>query len=96
MALKVTPKAARDAIEGMGLDTAGRPCLTVRVTAAPEDGKANAAVARLLARAWRVPKGSVTVIAGQAARHKRLLVSGDGAALAEQVNKWFDKEFGTS
>lgn len=96
MAVKVTPKAARNIIEGIGPDPAGRPCLLVKVTAAPEGGKANAAVAQLLARAWGLPKSAVTMISGATARHKRVLAAGDGPALADQVNEWFDKEFAQS
>jgi hypothetical protein len=44
VALKVTPKAARAAIGDVGADADGNAFLRVAVTAAPERGKANAAV----------------------------------------------------
>jgi len=64
IALRVTPRGGRDAIED-GIDG-----LRVRVTAPPEDGKANAAVQRLLARALGVAPTRLTLIRGATARDK--------------------------
>jgi uncharacterized protein YggU (UPF0235/DUF167 family) len=47
-----------------------------RVTAPPDDGKANAAVCRLVASALGVPKSAVTVVRGHSARVKTLEVDG--------------------
>jgi uncharacterized protein len=63
IALRVTPRAGREAIEP------GDP-LRVRVTAPPEDGKANDAVRRLLARAMGVAPTRLTLIRGATARDK--------------------------
>ena len=57
--LCVTPKASRDAITGWH---AGR--LKVSVTAAPERGKANAAVISLLATSLGVAKSALKVVSG--------------------------------
>ena len=43
---------------------------TVRVMAAPQDGKANEAVIRLLARHFGVARSSVRIASGLTARHK--------------------------
>jgi len=85
VALRVQPRARRAAIEGIVTDADGGAALKVAVTAPPEDGKANAAVVALLARAWRVPKGAVTVIRGAAARHKTVRVEGEPAALEAAI-----------
>jgi uncharacterized protein YggU (UPF0235/DUF167 family) len=42
----------------------------VRVTAAPEDGKANAAVIALLAKALGVPRSALAIVRGATARDK--------------------------
>ncbi len=88
VALKVTPKAARAGIAGVEADAAGRARLKVRVTEAPEGGKANAAVVKLLAKAWKLPKGALEVTAGAKDRRKTLLVAGDPDALAAQLRTW--------
>jgi uncharacterized protein YggU (UPF0235/DUF167 family) len=50
--------------------------ISVRVTSPPDDGKANAAVCRVVADALGVPKSAVAVVRGHAARVKMLEVVG--------------------
>ena len=88
VALKVTPKAARSGFAGIETDAAGRAVLKVRVTEAPEGGKANAAVVKLLAKAWNLPKSALRVAAGAKDRRKTLLVAGDPDALAARLGAW--------
>ncbi len=90
VALKVTPKAARAGITGVDADPAGRAVLKVRVTEAPEGGKANLAVVKLLAKAWKLPKGALKVTAGARDRRKTLLIAGDPDALAPRLRSWLD------
>lgn len=63
-AVKVTPRARRP---GVTLDDG---LLRVSVTAPPEDGKANAAVAEALAHALGIAKGRLSLIRGATARDK--------------------------
>jgi uncharacterized protein (TIGR00251 family) len=85
--VKVKPQARRNAIDGIVPDTEGE-ALSVSVTAAPEDGKANAAVMALLARAWNLPVSSFSVVQGATARRKLLRLAGDSAALAAIIEAW--------
>ena len=48
----------------------------VRVNAAPENGKANEAVVRLLAAVLDLPARDVTLVAGHAARNKVVQLEG--------------------
>ena len=48
----------------------------MRVTAAPEGGKANAAVVALLARQLKVARGRVRVVRGHKGRDKRVRIEG--------------------
>jgi len=81
--VRVTPKGGRDAIDGWASDEAGRPVLKARVSAAPADGAANAAVIALIAKALKVPRSAVRIAAGDTARVKRLEIDGvDGADVA--------------
>lgn len=60
--------------EGAGGVRDGR--LLVRVGAAPVEGKANRAVAAVLAAAFGVARGDVSIVAGERARNKRVVVRG--------------------
>ena len=64
LAVRVTPKAARNAVE------AGDGELRVWVTTVPEDGKANKAVVKLLADALGVAKSRLTLLRGATSRDK--------------------------
>ncbi len=88
IALRVTPKAVRAGIIGVAADAAGRTVLKVRVSEAPQGGKANAAVIKLLAKAWRLPKGALRLVAGETERRKTLLVEGDPAELVPRLEAW--------
>lgn len=91
VALRVTPRTSRNAITGVGASTDG-PRLKVSVTAAPEAGKANAAVIKLLAKAWRVPKSGMEVIAGSTGRNKLLLIRGGDREPMDRLAKDITKD----
>lgn len=66
----VTPKAGRDAVEGYVTDSAGKQWLKVKISAPPEDGKANKALLKLLAKEWGCAPSSLAVASGETSRHK--------------------------
>ena len=84
----MTPKAGRNAIQGVAVDAAGKPALQVRVTAPPEDGKANAAVVKLLAAEWRIAKSRLKIVAGATDRRKTVCVDGDPDDAASTLDAW--------
>ena len=73
--VKARPRAAGDRIEGVVAGADGTRRLKVRVRAAPDKGAANAAIAKLLAKALGVPKSAVTLQAGAASRDKVFTVA---------------------
>jgi uncharacterized protein YggU (UPF0235/DUF167 family) len=81
--VRVTPRGGRDAIEGLDCLSDGRAVVKVRVRALPEDGAANEAVRRLLAKTLDVTVAAVSLRTGAAARLKTLLVAGDPGVLSE-------------
>jgi len=89
--VRVTPKASRDAVEGIE-DTADGPAVKARVRAVPEDGAANEAVEKLLAAWIGVAKSSVSLASGGKSRIKMLMVAGDGTALAAAAAARLDAE----
>lgn len=71
IAVRIAPRASRDAIGGM---LGGE--LIVRVTAPPVDGRANEAVTGLLAKRLRVARGAVSIVQGRRSRRKVVEVRG--------------------
>lgn len=77
LSVRVTPGAGRNAIGGTAADADGKKFLRVMVTAAPENGKANMAVIKLLAKSWKLPKSAFAVTSGATGRRKTIEISGD-------------------
>jgi uncharacterized protein YggU (UPF0235/DUF167 family) len=92
--LRVTPGARQTCVGAILTDAEGLGALRVAVTAAPEGGKANAAAIRALAKAWRLPKTSLSITRGASARGKTLLVAGQAAALMDHLNAWMETHAG--
>ena len=60
------------------------------MTTPPADGKANAAVHPLLAKALGVPKSSPSVITGSTGRNKLIHIPGDGPTLISMLEALVD------
>ena len=68
--LRVTPRADRTEVVGRRADGV----VTVRVTAAPTDGKANAAVIKAVADAIGTRPSGLSLVSGHTGRDKRVQV----------------------
>jgi len=91
VAVRLTPKASRDRVEGGQAEADGGMVLKVSVTAVPEDGKANAALIKLLAKQWRLPKSSIEIVHGATDRRKTLFIGGDAGQLRLRLEEWMAK-----
>jgi len=69
--VRLVPRGGRDAVVG---ERDG--AILGRVSAPPVDGRANAALIALVAKALGVPKGDVEIAVGAAARDKAIRVHG--------------------
>ncbi len=79
--VRAAPGASRDRVAGLHANA-----LKVAVCAAPERGKANQAIIRVLAKALGLRRSQLSVRSGSTSRDKQLLVEGVNAAeLAERV-----------
>ena len=87
IAIRLTPKGGRDAIDGIEQLADGRSVLKARVRAAPSEGEANAALIKLLAHSLDVTPRNVDLVAGATARVKRVKIAGDPGALAAALAK---------
>jgi uncharacterized protein (TIGR00251 family) len=83
--VRLTPKSAKDAVEGVEATDDGRAHLKARVRAVPEDGKANAALEKLLAKWLGIAVRDVSIGAGATSRLKQVKISGDPEALAMKL-----------
>ena len=77
--LRVSPGATRTELAGRHGDA-----WKVRVSAAPERGRANEAVVGLLAERLGVARASLSVVSGQTSREKVVELRGLGRAEAER------------
>ena len=85
LAVRVSPRGGRNAVEGLVADADGRPQLSVRVAAAPVDGEANDAVEATLARWLGVKPRDVEVTGGVTTRSKVVTIDGDPVALMRKL-----------
>ena len=88
LSVRLTPKAARDSVDGIGRLFDGREVVMAHVRAVPADGAANAALIALLGKALKVPKSAIGLAAGGAARLKQVKVAGDAARLSAMIGTW--------
>lgn len=86
LVVRVTPRAARNAVEGLVETGDGRHALALRVRAAPSDGAANDAATRLLADSLDIPRRAVTLVSGQSARLKQFHLAGQASAMADRLD----------
>jgi hypothetical protein len=68
--VKISPKSARSEVVGTLADGA----LRVKVTAAPEKGKANEELCNVMAKHFGVPRSSVRILAGATSQRKRIRI----------------------
>ena len=77
--VRVSPGAGRAAVVGRHGDA-----WKVRVTEAPERGRANEAVLRLLAETLALPRTALTLVSGHGGREKTVELTGMGPTLIER------------
>ena len=82
--IRVRPNASRNKVGGTAADP---PRLVVAVQAPAVDGKANAAVIKELALAFNSRARDFTIVHGELARDKRLIVAGDVIELAKRLEE---------
>jgi uncharacterized protein YggU (UPF0235/DUF167 family) len=85
IAVRLTPGAKTAGLTAVVPAPGGGQLLRVSVTEPAENGRANAALLRLLATAWRLRRGDLAIIGGTASRYKTVLVSGDPQRLHKQI-----------
>lgn len=87
--VRLTPRAAKDLLDGARSLSDGRCVLVARVRAVPEDGRANEALLRLLARALAVAPSDCALASGAKSRVKSIAVRGDPERLSRKLEEIF-------
>jgi uncharacterized protein (TIGR00251 family) len=82
--VRLTPKASRDAIEGLA-EFGGETVVKARVRAVPEAGRANAALVKLIAAWLELPASRVSVAQGTRSRLKHVAIEGDASELVRLI-----------
>ena len=82
--IRVRPNSSRNKVGGTAGDP---PRLVVAVQAPAVDGKANAAVIKELADAFKLSARDFTIVHGELARDKRILVACDEVELAKRLEE---------
>jgi uncharacterized protein len=78
------PRAKADRLLAVSPAPGGR-LIKASVTAPAEKGRANEALLQLLARAWSLPRGDLSIISGAASRNKAVRVAGDAQRLIDKI-----------
>ena len=88
LALRLTPRASRNGVDGVTADAEGRPLLKLRLVAPPVEGAANDALIAYLARTLSLRKADITIRSGETSRIKILHLAGDGAVILQKLDAW--------
>ena len=85
VALRLTPRARGNRLDGIGRLADGAIVLEASVSAPPEEGRANEALLQLLAKEWQVPRRDLALVGGLKSRRKLVRVAGDAPALMARL-----------
>jgi uncharacterized protein (TIGR00251 family) len=86
VAIRLLPRARSDRLLGIAATAEGGRVVKASVTAPAEDGRANEALLQLLARAWRLPRSDLSIVAGITSRNKTVRVAGDPHQLIARLS----------
>ena len=85
IAVRLTPRARVDRLDGIGHLADGAAVLKVWVTAPPAENRANDALLQLLAKEWGLPRRELAVVGGRKSRNKIVQIAGDATALIRRL-----------
>nr|WP_210273949.1 DUF167 domain-containing protein [Bartonella fuyuanensis] len=69
------PRSSVDKIIGIECKDGKKQYLVIRLRAIAEDGKANKALIKFLAKQWKIPSSSISLERGETSRYKKLYFS---------------------
>lgn len=87
LAIRLTPKSAKEGIGGIWRDEKEALWLCAQVRAVPEKGKANDALIKLLAKQLDVAPRAIRLDAGDTSRLKRLTILCDSDEIISRLKR---------
>jgi len=88
LALRLTPRAAKNGVDGIVQDADGRPLLKLRLVAPPVESAANQALIAFLAKSLSLRKADISIRSGETSRIKILHLAGDSTTLLQKLDAW--------
>ena len=88
LALRLTPRASKNGVDGIVQDAEGRPLLKLRLVAPPVEGAANEALIAYLAKSLSLRKADVAIRSGETSRVKILHLAGDSSEILRKLDEW--------
>ncbi|NOZ42570.1 MAG: DUF167 domain-containing protein [Alphaproteobacteria bacterium] len=88
LAIRLTPKAAKNYFGQVVTTADGSAWLKAYVTTIPEAGKANKALIKMLAKSLKLPARDISVASGATNRNKQLLIAGNSQDLTRRLDQW--------
>jgi len=85
VAIRLTPRARADRVDGIAHLADGTAVLKVSVIAPPAEDRANDALLQLLAKQWGLPRRDIALVGGRKSRNKIVRVAGEPAALMRHL-----------
>ena len=89
--VRLSPKASRAGPTSL-FNRPDGTALKISVTAPAQDGKANAALVKVLAKGLGVAKSAIAITTGHKDRNKVITVAGRSADIARRLDAWLTKE----
>jgi uncharacterized protein (TIGR00251 family) len=86
VAIRLSPRARSEGLLAVFPAVEAGRVIKASVTAPAQEGRANEALLRLLAKAWRLPRRDLSIVAGAASRTKTVRVAGDPRQLIVKLS----------
>jgi len=87
LAVRLTPRASRNGVDGIAVDANDRPLLKLRLVAPPVEGAANVALVAFLSDALGLRKADIVIRSGDTSRTKILHLSGESVTLMARLDR---------
>ena len=89
--VQLTPNSSQNRLVGLVHEVDKTISIKALVTAAPKNSKANVALIQLLAKEWKLPKSSLSIIRGTSRRKKTVEIDHDSNIVQPVLENWVKK-----